>query len=74
MLGVLDHVRCQVDAGRLVPLGGKQAGEEAGTRADVQDPERPPLPGRYRKNSASQRARFSLSNSRSLCASKASAR
>ena len=43
MLGVLDHVRCQVDAGRLVPLGGKQAGEEAGTRADVQDPERPPL-------------------------------
>jgi hypothetical protein len=69
MLGVLDHVRRQVDAGRLVPLGGKQAGEEAGTRADVQDPERPP-----RKNSASQRARFSLSNSRSLCASKASAR
>ena len=43
MLGVLDHVRRQVDAGRLVPLGGKQAGEEAGTRADVQDPERPPL-------------------------------
>ena len=52
MLGVLDHVRCQVDAGRLVPLGGKQAGEKAGTRADVQDPERPPLrqiPGKLRE-------------------------
>ena len=43
MLGVLDHVRRQVDAGRFVPLGGKQAGEKAGTRADVQDPERPSL-------------------------------
>ena len=43
MLGVLDHVRRQVDAGRLMSLGREQAGEKARARADIQDPERPSL-------------------------------
>ncbi len=43
MLRMLNHVRSQVDAGGLMALLRQNAGEEAGSRADVQDPKRSAL-------------------------------
>ena len=40
MFGMRDHVRRQVDAGRLMPLGCQQAGKEARARADIQHTQR----------------------------------
>ena len=43
MLGMLDHIRRQVNTGSLMSLGGQQTGKEARTGADIQNLELPAL-------------------------------